>query len=269
MFNRFYQQFRLLKIGFKLLVVCTTLLISSCNLSNHPIQIPFELRDQSKPVTCKSLLTNQAMNWQLAQLQFFLHDVYLKDTQANWHRLHLPKHENNSTTVALLGGVCPNSFKLTLAGISAIKQSEISAVKFKIGVPNKLNHNNPITQNYPLNQANMFWVWQTGHKYFRLELSNDNKQWAFHLGATGCESKSPVRPPQKVCQYPNIVNIELSEFSVQSKIAIQLDQLLAPLNLAQSQGCQSSLTNPDCSLLFKSLNLDGSTTKNTVFKVLN
>jgi uncharacterized repeat protein (TIGR04052 family) len=267
MYVSYPHQIAMVKPRLVLFLLLTVFLTSSCNSNQLPIKVEFELRYQNQPVTCHSIFSEQ--NWQVSQLQFYLHGLSIKDTQGNWYPLDLTSADSKTPNIALLGGVCPNRLNLSLLGYSQLNEAKITAIKFKMGVPSKENHKNPITQAYPLNQADMFWVWQTGHKFLRLELQNQSKQWAFHLGSTGCQSASPVRPPKQPCRHPNLVNVLVEKFSNQQKIIIHLDQLLGSINLEKSSGCQSDRNNPDCRTLFKHLNVDSLRLQSQVFQATN
>lgn len=105
-----------------------------------------------------------------------------------------------------------------------------------LGVPFALNHLNPVIQDYPLNQSEMFWVWQNGHKFLRLDMQSVNDAWSYHLGSVGCQSASAVRPPDKACQYPNRMHIG-SRNPGQTTLILHLDRLLGDMTLSAANRC--------------------------------
>ncbi|MEE4246210.1 MAG: MbnP family copper-binding protein, partial [Kangiellaceae bacterium] len=123
---------------------------------------------------------------------------------------------------------------------------------FEIGVPFELNHLNPLTQEFPLNQPDMFWAWRNGHKFLRLELSAVNEDWLFHLGSTGCNSAAPVRAPEQECLQPNRIHVHLNlkQGSIDTNnsinIVADLSKLFDKIDLAKSNGCQSDPNDPNC-----------------------
>ena len=109
------------------------------------------------------------------------------------------------------------------------KRAHYQALEFDLGVPFERNHANPLTAPPPLNAASMFWTWQTGYKFLRLDLGTD---WSFHLGSTGCVSESAVRPPE-ACRQPNRATIRLpAAAAFDGVVAVDLDGLLAGIDIA-------------------------------------
>lgn len=110
----------------------------------------------------------------------------------------------------------------------ALTQS-VAGVSFSVGVPFELNHANPLTLEPPLNNDSMFWVWQQGHKFLRVDLrltqnaltlaaQNEGARLrtlggAFHLGSTGCSAPSIMRAPTHACSHPNILRYSFPRFN--------------------------------------------------------
>src|SRR5690606_39726454 len=63
-----------------------------------------------------------------------------------------------------------------------------------------LNHLDASTAPSPLNFTAMFWSWQSGYKFLRVDTADDT--FRVHLGSTGCSSPGPSRPPTS-CSAPN------------------------------------------------------------------
>jgi uncharacterized repeat protein (TIGR04052 family) len=177
------------------------------------------------------------------------------------------------SNVALIGENCADvkaqaNWQIKLAQKPLIK--DITRLRFTLGVPFALNHLNPLTQPSPLNDSSMFWVWQTGHKFLRLELAtataNDN--WLFHLGSTGCSAPSVMRAPKQPCAQPNQVVVELP-FPKQSdpqinNIHFDLNKLLQGVNVTMNSSCQSAPDDKNC---IKPLNNIGVTGQQKVFSL--
>ena len=242
-------------------------------------------------INCKTSFSYKNNQWHYQQLQFFITNVALKNKQGKWQSWLMKKNAYQSNNLALIGENCTDSsYKVNN---SKQKQSQIEnkghwqieflashnlqnfiAIRFTLGVPFTLNHLNPLTQASPLNDSSMFWVWQTGHKFLRLELASDNgEQWLFHLGSTGCKSSSVMRSPKGECLQPNRVNVELplTKHPV-SALAFDLNALLNNMLINEQRFCQSSPQNDACRPLFSALGLSGNITgnnkKTAVFKVI-
>jgi len=107
--------------------------------------------------------------------------------------------------------------------------------------------------------SNMFWTWQQGYKYMRLDLEHSitGQQWAFHLGATGCQSSSVLRPPHQACRQPNTVITTLSLTEQHPMITLDLSQLLSGIALHKESRCLSLPTQKSCLSLFSNIGLHG------------
>ena len=46
-----------------------------------------------------------------------------------------------------------------------------SGIRLTVGVPFELNHANPLAAAAPLDRGEMFWSWQSGHKFLRADLA--------------------------------------------------------------------------------------------------
>ena len=131
------------------------------------------------------------------------------------------------------------------------------AFEFELGVPFESNHANPLAAPPPLNVASMFWTWQTGYKFLRLDIATD---WSFHLGSTGCVSESAVRPPES-CDRPNRATIRLpAAAAFDGVVVVDLDGLLAGLDIAAAENCVEAYgTRKECRQLLTRLGIDADT----------
>lgn len=131
------------------------------------------------------------------------------------------------------------------------------AVEFELGVPFERNHANPLTAPPPLDVASMFWTWQTGYKFLRLDVGTD---WSFHLGSTGCIPESAVRPPE-ACRWPNRATIRLPvAAALDGVVVVDLDDLLAGLDTAVAENCVEAYGGrEECRRLLTRLGIDADT----------
>lgn len=211
---------------------------------------------------------DEASVWAIDQLLFFMSDLQVQLHDDSWQPLSLLKTKFQTPKIALLGQYCDNhnqasslkNWQITLA--NDIDLAEVKALRFTLGVPFSKNHLNPLTQESPLNLPSMFWVWQTGHKFLRLELSSAHSSWLFHLGSTGCVAASSLRMPSKACLYPNrktfqVPITEAEGNGAELQLNFHLDKLLSKVVLASANNCQSQANNPTCQQLFTNLALTG------------
>lgn len=227
-------------------VIFTTLYLLGCKPS-APTTFRVQLLFQNQPIDCQSKITLKNGQWQLSQLQF-----YLADFQLDGKTLLLQQNANTpwqQPRLALLGSDCHHSGQWQLHFAEAVPPGELS---FYLGVPAELNHQNPLTAVTPLNQADMFWNWQGGHKFFRLELQGTAQSWALHLGSTGCKSASVLRPPAQPCEQPNLAKVRLP-YQGEANLTLDLAPLLADFSPSAAQSCMSDPLKHSCQLLLPRL----------------
>ena len=135
-----------------------------------------------------------------------------------------------------------------------VPRGHYDTIEFELGVPFERNHANPLTAPAPLNVPSMFWTWQSGYKFLRLDIGSD---WSFHLGSTGCVSESAVRPP-RVCEQPNLATIRLpAAAAFGGVVAVDLDTLLADFDIAAADNCVDAYGNLEiCRRLLTRLGID-------------
>jgi uncharacterized repeat protein (TIGR04052 family) len=122
-----------------------------------------------------------------------------------------------------------------------------SAVRFTVGVPFELNHGNPLVAGAPLDRGEMFWNWQSGHKFLRADLAVAGHEWSFHLGSTGCSSASALRPPAQPCMQPNEMHVELKGDPTRGVVQLRLAPLVAAAQSANYVVCTGDyLIDPAC-----------------------
>ncbi|MGD9764500.1 MAG: MbnP family copper-binding protein [Candidatus Binatia bacterium] len=133
-----------------------------------------------------------------------------------------------------------------------------TGIKFRLGLPFDLNHGNASTAPAPLGTTAMFWNWQSGYKFLRIDTADD--KFRIHLGSTGCDGPGPSRPPDS-CAAPNRAAIALSGFDPQRAVVVaDLRALLAESNVDANEpdtppGCMSGPLDDDCAPLFRALGL--------------
>lgn len=248
--------------------------LTGCVNDNKVKEISFMLMSENESIGCEIPFKSSENEWKLEQLQFFVSQIKLQDKLGNWIEIPLEKNNYQTSNIALLGEHCSEkgaksasgNWSLTLE--KAVDVSQYQQIAFTLGVPFEENHVNPLTQESPLNNSSMFWVWQTGHKFIRLEMSHDDEFWLFHLGSTGCSAPSALRAPSKECLFPNQVNIqtELPKKSVGNILPLSFDlsALLKNITLNESNHCQAEATNKVCNQLMENIQKQNG---NVVFKV--
>jgi uncharacterized repeat protein (TIGR04052 family) len=136
----------------------------------------------------------------------------------------------------------------------------------------------------------MFWSWQNGYKFLRLEVAvvaakvaaaSEPEQtpptarkragdFPMHLGSVGCVSTSPTNGPKEECTQPNRVTVSFDHFDV-SKDVVTADVAalfaktdFTPDENKQGAGCMSFPGNSSCDGVMESLGLPYGEIKSSV-----
>src|SRR5262245_14312020 len=159
-----------------------------------------------KPVSIRFDVAPGGDGAALRSLQFYVHDLELLDEHGKPHRFALdataPWQSERVALLDLAGDLSRRNATVT-GTVDADAPERFAGLRFTVGVPFELNHGNPLTQAAPLDRSDLFWTWQSGHKFLRVDLAADDREWSFHLGSTGCSSASALRPPGTACAQPN------------------------------------------------------------------
>jgi uncharacterized repeat protein (TIGR04052 family) len=245
-------------LGLLSLLLTLTCLLTAC--SKKPNQLTLQLLWQGQPIGCHASIKP---HWQLEQVQLFLSNFSLDGQPQTLSIEAVGMSKYQQASVALLGSDCQGEQNWQLSFDKALKPGLMT---FELGVPFELNHGNPLLAETPLNQSDMFWTWQQGHKFLRIDLAKAlltepavGKQtgWQFHLGSVACQSASVMRSPTQACKQPNRAKFSL-DYQGQHQLNLDLAVLLAPVlddpQLSQ-QSCMSDPASKTCQLLFSRLGL--------------
>lgn len=160
-------------------------------------------------------------------------------------------------------GLCSNGTEATndrLVGTAS--GGDYTGLRFTVGVPFEKNHQDVSTAAAPLNVSTLFWSWEGGYKFLRLDgrttgLPNGHN---LHLGSTECQTSGPNQVTS--CQNANRFEVEISGFDPTQEQRVVLDVAAlfsgSDLDVNQAQtapGCMSGQDDPDCAPLFQRLGL--------------
>jgi uncharacterized repeat protein (TIGR04052 family) len=288
--------------GFALLAACSSSNDSAVESNEvRDVSIAFTAEANNVAIDCDTQLTGlgtQNTNAALKEFRIYVHDVALLDDQGNAYSVTLDANEWQYQNLALLDLMskdtsCSGAAKPTntaIAGeVSVPPNTALTQVRFTLGVPNALNHQDRATAPAPLDAASMHWNWQNGYKFARFDIAPlggisrpsdagfSSTTWNFHLGSTNCVG-DPQLNEAVTCGRPNLPVIELTNFDATSDtVVIDYGKLVESQNVSQdlggASGCMSGATDPECAAIFTALGLDVSTGKadanltQTVFRV--
>ncbi|NMH59351.1 MbnP family copper-binding protein [Alteromonas ponticola] len=223
------------------------------------------------PVSVKRMNTSQCPfeiklageRWQIEYLGFYVSEPEVR-VDGRWQRIKFKESPWQTPDIALLKfhSNCQNA-NATNTSLKLEATKELmklsTAFRFTLGLPFAENHANPLIQPSPLNDSSMFWSWQDGHKFLRLDLrqkQNAEHTFSYHLGSVGCVSDSAVRPPEKSCTFTNRVNVILPMTQLDYDLALEvsLPHLIMQTNLVESDGCKFEAPDSGiCGRLMKNL----------------
>lgn len=209
--------------------------------------------------------------------RFYVHDVRIVDTNGVEIPVALTKRTWQYKDVALL------DFEDATASCTdgdALKNSEIvghvsepfvaGGLKFRLGVPLALNHEDLSSQPPPLDKSSLFWAWQSGHIFFaavaraRLPIDAgpgiDAGTFPFnhytHLGSVGCTGDPASGIPVSSCAKPNRPEIVLPLFDpATNKVIVDFAAVKEGTELA-GKGCHAD--SDHCGAAYERLGIDWS-----------
>jgi len=140
-------------------------------------------------------------------------------------------------------------------------------LQFTLGLPADLNHGDPTTAQPPLNLTALFWSWQAGYKFVKVDMATSGQPqggtvpaggrqrraagFPIHLGSTECVSPSATTAPS-VCHRPNLVTVRFDGFDpATQQVEMDLAALLRETDLDvnapdTAPGCMAAPDDADC-----------------------
>ncbi len=236
--------------SFRLIVLGISLVLAGCedftSYSQAGGEIPVLIKGMNNE-KCPNEIRLAGEQWQIEYLGFYASYPEIR-VDGRWQRMKFRETEWQTPHIALLklhdscGGKEASNMRLQLDASKELMKLA-TAFRFTLGLPFTENHANPLTQPSPLNDSSMFWSWQDGHKFFRVDLrqkENPEHTFSYHLGSVGCVSESAVRPPDKSCTFTNRVNVILptNQLDYELELAVSLPHLIMQTNIVKSDGCK-------------------------------
>ncbi|MCS6899294.1 MAG: metallo-mystery pair system four-Cys motif protein [Myxococcales bacterium] len=231
-------------------------------------EIPFEARVGSETFSCQKTFTGigtAKSEVQPLDFRFYVHDVRLVteggqevpfelDQDGVWQYEGLALLDFEDKT-----GSCTNGTVGLHTGLRGKVPAGIyKGLRFKVGVPFALNHGDSAKAPSPLNLSTMFWSWNGGYKFLRVDFKlKGGAPRNLHLGSTGCQGQGDGVTS---CSHPNRPEIALDGFDLtSSKVLIDYAALMADTDLSKdgggAPGCMSGVDDPECAAIFPRLGL--------------
>lgn len=203
--------------------------------------------------------------------RFYVHDVRVTTEDGAEHAVSLTDDgvwQNGGVALIDLedgaagcdGGNAPTNGRLV--GTIPERAGAITGVRFRVGVPEARNHLDAATAPSPLNLTAMFWGWQAGYRFLRVEgATRGQPGWRLHVGATNCSGNATEGT--RTCAERNEAVIALDDFDPELDVIVaDLASLLATSDVdgdgGGSPGCESRADDPECAVLFEALGIGSS-----------
>jgi uncharacterized repeat protein (TIGR04052 family) len=205
-----------------------------------------------------------------ADFRFFVQDLSLIDKSGKAVPVSIKVRSPwQDTQVALLdfedqSGSCGQGSAATNDVIEGnVPAGEYAGVEFTNGVPEDLNHIDPVTGPAPLQlDAALSWGWLTGFKFFIAEVHQTMDPSAkdadggvvpggaglLHVGSTACKANEG-------CLHANRNRVRLMDFNPDKDVIVaDFGNVFSNTDLSHDSQCHSS--GMACSALFKQVGLD-------------
>ncbi|MCK8503834.1 MULTISPECIES: MbnP family copper-binding protein [Myxococcus] len=222
---------------------------------------------------------------ELLDFRMYVRDVTLIRANGERHALKLAQDGQwQRDAIALLDfedgtGTCRTGSPGTHREVTgtAPEHDDYTGLEFKVGLPPDRNHLDVEVEPAPLDVRDMWWSWQGGYKFVKLDIrSQQNAAYYFHLGASGCQGSNA---DGYTCGAANQATVALDGFDPETnQVVLDVAGLLSELDVNRTPtgsdmmpGCMSGPTDPECPPLLSQfgLNADGTpkALPKTFFKV--
>jgi uncharacterized repeat protein (TIGR04052 family) len=240
--------------------------------STKTFQIRFAAMVGEKPFHCGTSYENVGSGGDRITpdyFRFYVSDVRLVDRSGRETPLTLDQDGTwQQKNVAFLSfersASCANGSPQDREEITgSAPDGDYTGLRFTVGVPQALDHGDATIAQSPLNLSDMFWSWQDGYKFLRLDgrvqsRGGKTSSFVFHLGSAGCSMDKAATH----CRSTNEARIDLAHFSPSSTVVVDLAELLRTSDLERG-GCMM-MAGQNCDPELSALGVSGSA--QTVFR---
>jgi uncharacterized repeat protein (TIGR04052 family) len=238
--------------------------LASCGRWDLGIEIPVIASWEGQPIGC----TGEGPV--LSDLRLYVSNPQLLDGEGKAHDVRFAtEYEWQNDAVAFIdledgSGACENGTEEIFDRVLGVaRDRDYRGLRFTIGVPFRLNHENPLMATPPLDDPAMHWHWRSGYKFLRAGVKTENDGFWIHGGSAGCEG---TVGHIKRCSFPNRIEVFLPNFVPgQSSIEIDLARLFAGTDLddGNASDCSSGPPEDACFAPYSALGIDFATGRAT------
>ena len=263
------------------------LLAATPALAQQEVSIRFAAQVNGAGFACGQSFTGIGSTQATAtptDFRFYVHDVQLLRADGSAVPVTLSESAWQHQGVALLDfengqGPCAQggnaALNETLRGTAPA--GSYTGLRFTLGVPERLNHQDATVAPSPFNLTAMFWNWQNGYKFVKVDLQVGGAMpaapsapahggaageggFALHLGSTQCVAAAPTQPGRD-CRNPNRPVITLTGFDpLSAPVIADVGPVLAGVDITRNTertppGCMSFPNDPECRSVLPALGL--------------
>ncbi|MFW6052206.1 MAG: MbnP family copper-binding protein [Myxococcota bacterium] len=252
------------------LAVLATGWVAGCGDDDEPVTIAFEAAVGDESFQCGQTyegLGATGSDFTARDLRLYVHDVALLDAEGEPVAVNVDddgQYQHAGVTLLDLadGGPGCNDGEETHTEVTgSAPPGEYTGLRFTVGVPFELNHDDVGTAPPPLNINQMFWNWLHGRIFVRVDGSTEDLPgFRAHIGSTACQGDN-VQTPATSCDNENRPEVELTGFDPRTEpVVVDLAGLLEGMDLTSNtpdtaEGCRAEPNDPDCEPLFHNLGL--------------
>lgn len=251
-----------------LLSLCLVLAACGGEPQGDAVELSFAARVGSEPFACGADFAGvgtTASTLAATDFRFYVSDVVLL-SDAGEVPLTLTEDgvwQNGSVALLDFEDGCDSGnedMNSVLRGTVPAGSGPFTGVRFTLGVPQSRNYLDSGSAPSPLNLTSMYWGWQGGYKFLRIDGRSTGQPGGLrlHLGSTECSGDAIAGT--RVCASTNAPTVTLSGFDpATGTIVADLGALLATSDIdtdaGAAPGCMSDASDPECAPIFEALGL--------------
>jgi uncharacterized repeat protein (TIGR04052 family) len=216
----------------------------------------------------------------LTDFRFYVSGIELLDASGGVHPVELEQDGLwQRDDLALLDfedatTSCVNGTPATNTAVrGTVPAGDYTGLRFTLGVPEDMNHVDQTTAAAPLDLTALFWSWNGGYKFARMDHSSGDQPngWNVHLGSTGCTPAGDATVPATSCTNGHRPTITFQGFNWETnEVVADFGALVADSDLTvntNQKGCMSFPGDPDCAPVMNNFGLDyeGSVSRGQTF----
>ena len=231
----------------------------SCTRESADIAIPFAVAWYGQPIRCDE----PADGVSLTDARFYIARLVVHgDGGEEWPVVLDEDGAWQNESVGLID--LENGQGSCLNGSPAMNDSirgryaggDVSGVSFDLGVPETINHNDPMLAGAPLNYTEMHWHWASGYKFFRAGVATAGDSVFLHLGSSRCEG---TIGNIQGCRSANRPRVRIDDFDPErERVVLDLGLLFDSVELSDGErsSCMSGPAETECAAIFDALGIE-------------